>query len=116
MGDRRQIPVHSVGALRRTKMKTTKYMHVMKVAPPSPGALESTCLPPMWPGFKSWRGRYMWVKFVFCSLLCSETFFTRNSGFLLSLNTLPNITLPIHLYGEGLTFETPAFEPLNFIK
>ena len=29
---------------------------------------ESTHLPPMWPGFKSWRRRHMWVEFVVDSL------------------------------------------------
>ena len=36
---------------------------------------ESTCLPPMWLGFKSQRRRHMWVEFVVGSLLCSERFF-----------------------------------------
>ena len=42
---------------------------------------ESTRLPPMWPGFKSRRRRYMWVEFVDGSLLCSERFFSGYSGF-----------------------------------
>ena len=37
---------------------------------------ESTRLPPMWPGFESWRRRHMWVEFVFGSLPCSERFFS----------------------------------------
>ena len=45
---------------------------------------ESTRLPPMWPGFESWRRRHMWVEFVVGSLPCSERFF---SGFPLSLKT-----------------------------
>ena len=48
---------------------------------------ESARLPPMWPGFKSWRRRYMWVEFVVGSLLCSETFFSGYSGFPLSSKT-----------------------------
>ena len=48
---------------------------------------ESTCLPPMWPGFKSRRRRHMWVEFVVGSLLCSERFFSRYSGFPLSSKT-----------------------------
>ena len=32
---------------------------------------------PMWPGFKSWRRRHMWVEFVVGSLPCSERFFLR---------------------------------------
>ena len=35
---------------------------------------ESTHLPPMRPGFKSQRRRYIWVEFVVGSLLCSERF------------------------------------------
>ena len=42
---------------------------------------ESTRLPPMWPGFKSWRRGHMWVEFVVGSLLCSERFFSGYSGF-----------------------------------
>ena len=43
--------------------------------------IESTRLPPMWPGFKSWRQRHMWVEFVVGSLRCSERFFSVYSGF-----------------------------------
>ena len=48
---------------------------------------ESTCLPPVWPGFESWRRRHMWVEFVVGSLPCSERFFSGYSGFPLSLKT-----------------------------
>ena len=48
---------------------------------------ESALLPPMWPGFKSWRRRHMWVEFVVDSLPCSERFFSRYSGFPLTLKT-----------------------------
>ena len=41
---------------------------------------ESTRLPPMLPGFKSLRRRHMWVEFVVGSLLCSERFFSGDSG------------------------------------
>ena len=41
----------------------------------------STCLPPMWPMFKSQRRRLMWVEFVVCSLPCSGRFFFGYSGF-----------------------------------
>ena len=44
---------------------------------------ESACLPPMCPGFDSWTRRHMWAEFV-GSLLCSERFFSGNSGFPLS--------------------------------
>ena len=52
---------------------------------------ESTHLPTMWPGFKSWHQRHMWVELVVGSLLCYETFFFRYSNFPLALKTL---TLP----------------------
>ena len=45
---------------------------------------ESSCLPPMWSGFKSRHRRHMWVEFVVGSLPCSKRFFSRYSGFLLS--------------------------------
>ena len=41
----------------------------------------------MWPGFKSRRGRHMWVEFVVGSLPCSERFFSGYSGFPLSSKT-----------------------------
>jgi len=41
----------------------------------------------MWPGFKSWRGRHMWVEFVVGSLPCSERFFSGYFGFPLSSKT-----------------------------
>ena len=37
---------------------------------------ESTCLPPMWPGFKSQCRRHMWFEFVVSSLPCSKRFFS----------------------------------------
>ena len=48
---------------------------------------ESARLPPMWPEFKSWRRRHMWVEFVVGSLLCSERFFSGYSRFPLSSKT-----------------------------
>ena len=48
---------------------------------------ESTCLPPMWPEFKSRRRRHMWVEFVVGSPPCSERFFSGYSGFPLSSKT-----------------------------
>ena len=41
---------------------------------------ESARLPPMCPGFDSRTRRHMWAEFV-GSLLCSERFFSGNSGF-----------------------------------
>ena len=53
---------------------------------------ESTRLPPIWPGFESWRRRHMWVEFVVGSLPCSERFFSGHSGFppLLKNNSIWN--------------------------
>ena len=48
---------------------------------------ESTRLPPVWPGFESWRRRHMWAEFVVGSLHCSERFFCGYSSFPLSLKT-----------------------------
>ena len=47
---------------------------------------ESARLPPMCPGFDSRTRRHMWAEFV-GSLLCSERFFSGNSGFPLSSKT-----------------------------
>ena len=44
---------------------------------------ESTCLPPMWPGFDIHTRRQMWIEFV-GSLLWYERFFSGYSGFPLS--------------------------------
>ena len=46
----------------------------------------SARLPPMCPGFDSRARRHMWAEFV-GSLLCSERFFSGNSGFPLSSKT-----------------------------
>ena len=52
---------------------------------------KSTRLPPMWPGFESWRRRHAWFKFVVGSLPCSERFLSGYSGFTPPLKpTLPN--------------------------
>ena len=50
-------------------------------------SVESTRLPPMWPGFEPRHGRHMWVEFVVGFLPCSERFFSGYSGFPLSLKT-----------------------------
>ena len=47
---------------------------------------ESACLPPMCLGFDSRTRHHMWAEFV-GSLLCSERFFSGNSGFPLSSKT-----------------------------
>ena len=47
---------------------------------------ESARFPPMCPGFDSWTQCHMWIEFV-GSLLCSERFFSGNSGFPLSSKT-----------------------------
>ena len=56
---------------------------------------ESNRFPPLWPGFKSWHRRHLWVEFVVCSLVCSESFFSGYSGFSSSPQkpTLPNSNL-----------------------
>ena len=48
--------------------------------------VESTCLPPMWPGFDFRTRRQMWIDFV-GSLLCYERFSPGYSGFPLSPKT-----------------------------
>ena len=48
---------------------------------------ESSRIPLMWPWFKSWRRRHMWVEVVVGSLPFSERFFSGYSGFPLSLKT-----------------------------
>ena len=47
---------------------------------------ESTCLPPMWPGFDFGTRRHTWIEFV-GSLLCYERFSPGYSGFPLSPKT-----------------------------
>ena len=47
---------------------------------------ESARFPPMCPGFDSRTRRHTWTEFV-ASLLCSERFFSRYSGFPLSSTT-----------------------------
>ena len=42
---------------------------------------KSTCLPPMWPWFKSRHRCHMWVELVVGSLLCSERFLSGYSDF-----------------------------------
>ena len=48
---------------------------------------ESTCLPPMWPGFDSRTRRHMWVEFVAGSRLYSERVFSGYPGFTLCSKT-----------------------------
>ena len=36
---------------------------------------QSTRLPPMWPGYESWRRHHMWLEFVVGSLFCCKSFF-----------------------------------------
>ena len=47
---------------------------------------ESTCLPPMWPGFDFHTRRHTWIEFA-GSLLCYERFSPGYSGFPLSPKT-----------------------------
>ena len=64
---------------------------------------ESTRLPPMWPRFKSWRRRHMWVEFVIGSLPCFERFFSGYSCFPLSLK------IPIRSGTHGQITGAPKF-------
>ena len=48
---------------------------------------ESTCLPPMWPGFDSRTRRHVWVEFVVGFRPYPKRFFSRYSGFPLSSET-----------------------------
>ena len=51
-------------------------------------SVESTHLPPIWPGFDSRTRRHMWVEFVVVSRPCSEKFFSGYSAFPLSLKPI----------------------------
>ena len=72
---------------------------------------ESTRLPPMWPGFESWRRRHMWVEFVVGSLPCSERFFSECSGFPLSLKN-QHFQIPIRSGTHGHV-STSSYELLS---
>ena len=71
------------------------YLRTLLIIQPSLASLgskgwrsgERARFPPMWPGFKSWRQRHMWVEFVVGSLLSSERFFSGYYGFPLSSKT-----------------------------
>ena len=69
-----QISVHSIG-------------FVAKCVSTWGAGGESAHLPPMCPGFDSQTRRHMWAEFVVGSLICSERFFSRNSGLPLSSKT-----------------------------
>ena len=60
---------------------------------------ESTCLPPMFCGFKSRHLRHMWAEFVAGSFLCSERFFSGFFSFPLPY-MLPNLNFILN----ALTF------------
>ena len=72
---------------------------------------ENTRLPPMWPGFKSWRRRHMWVEFVVGSLPCSVRFFSGCSGFPLSLKN-QHFQIPIRSGTHGHV-STSSYELLS---
>ena len=44
--------------------KTDKFLHFLR----RKGGTFNTCLPPVWPGFDSWRQHHIWVEFVVGSL------------------------------------------------
>ena len=72
----------------KSTLATNHSLLLVKVTEQGQGqGWRSTRLPPMWPGFESWRRRHMWVEFVVGSLLCSERFFSGYSGFPLSSKT-----------------------------
>ena len=71
---------------------------------------ESARLPPMWPGFESWRRRHMWVEFVVGSVPCSERFFSGYSGFPLSLKI--HFQIPIRSGTHG-HISTSSYELLS---
>ena len=61
---------------------------------------ESTCLPPMWPGFNSRLGVIMWVEFVVGSRLCSE-------GFSLGTPVFPSPQKPTLLNSNSIQKVSP---------
>ena len=72
---------------------------------------ESTVIPPMWPGFESWRQRHMWVEFVVGSLPCSERFFLRVLWFSPLLKN-QHFQIPIRSKTQG-DVSTSSHELLN---
>ena len=76
----------SVGR-KRKKKNTKKIEKGLEIGEQGWRSGESARLPPMCPGFDSRTRRHMWDEFV-GSLLCSERFFSGNSGFPLSSKTI----------------------------
>ena len=72
---------------------------------------ESTPLPPMWPGFESWRRCHMWVEYVAGSLPCSERLFSQYSGFLPLLKN-QHFQIPIRSGTHGHV-STSSYELLS---
>ena len=64
---------------------------------------ESTCLPPLWPGFDSLTRRHMWVEFVVGSRPCSRGFFSGFSGFPPSTKTNTNFQFDPRMRATGLS-------------
>ena len=66
------------------------------------GRGESTCLPPVWPRFKSQCGCHMWVEFLVGSLPYSERFFAGYSGSPSPQKpTFPNSNFVGHIWING---------------
>ena len=65
---------------------TQKMVHTWKKGREGRRSGESACLPPMCPRLDSPTRRHIWAEFV-GSVLCSERFFSGNSGFPLSAKT-----------------------------
>ena len=64
------------------------YAHNVEFGARDDAVARALPLRPVWGGFKSWHRYHMWVEFVVGSLLCSEIFFSRHSGFPLSPKTI----------------------------
>ena len=70
-------------------------------------SVESTHLPPMCPGLKSWHRPHMWVRFVDASLHCSETLFSRHSGYPHNVLMAPLSLIPCFFSPQKSTFPFP---------
>ena len=73
---------------------------------------ESTCLPRMWPKFKSWRRRHMWVEFVVGTLPCSERFFSGYTAEFSPLLQNQHFQIPIRSGTHGHV-STSSYELLS---
>ena len=84
------LSTRSLGNSSTSKDNHTKWIVEELLLPLHPVLLKGVSharLPPMWPGFGSWRRRHMWVEFVVGFLPFSQRFFSGYFGFPLSLKT-----------------------------